>query len=92
MPAHALAGVPHELLSWSDAAVSLFTASFCLQFYANTTNICPHVLAHMHLPTCLQEYLTCCCQGQTLLLVSHDRAFLNAACQETVELKDQQLR
>jgi hypothetical protein len=40
----------------------------------------------------LQEYLARCCEGQTLLLVSHDRAFLNAVCQETVELKEQQLR
>jgi hypothetical protein len=41
---------------------------------------------------CLQEYLSRCCEGQTLLLVSHDRSFLNAVCQETVELKEQQLR
>ncbi|WIA34151.1 hypothetical protein OEZ86_012513 [Tetradesmus obliquus] len=40
----------------------------------------------------LQEYLRRCCEGQTLLLVSHDRSFLNAVCQETVELKQQQLR
>lgn len=39
-----------------------------------------------------QEYLTHCCEGQTLLMVSHDRAFLNAVCQETVEVKDKQLR
>eukprot|EP00775_Hariotina_reticulata_P010042 gene10042-10198_t len=40
----------------------------------------------------LQEYLTTCCDDQTLLIVSHDRAFLNAVCQETIELKDHQLR
>jgi ATP-binding cassette subfamily F protein 3 len=40
----------------------------------------------------LQEYLTTCCEDQTLLIVSHDRAFLNAVCEETIELKNQQLR
>jgi ATP-binding cassette subfamily F protein 3 len=40
----------------------------------------------------VQEYLTQCCEGQTLLIVSHDRSFLNTVCQETIELKDKQLR
>ncbi|KAF8066225.1 abcF4 [Scenedesmus sp. PABB004] len=40
----------------------------------------------------LQEYLSTGTEGQTLLLVSHDRNFLAAVTQETVELKDRQLR
>lgn len=48
----------------------------------------------MHTCLCVyvQEYLSQCCEGQTLLVVSHDRSFLNAVCQETIELKERQLR
>lgn len=51
-------------------------------------------LSHVHTCLCVyvQEYLSQCCEGQTLLVVSHDRSFLNAVCQETIELKERQLR
>ncbi|KAG2450914.1 hypothetical protein HYH02_004746 [Chlamydomonas schloesseri] len=36
----------------------------------------------------LQDHLANHCAGQTLVLVSHDRAFLNAVAQETILLRD----
>lgn len=60
------------------------------RFPPNTPNTI--TLSPSHPLTPSQEYLARCCEGQTLLLVSHDRAFLNAVCQETIELKDKQLR
>ncbi len=39
----------------------------------------------------MQDYLTTRCEGVTVLLVSHDRAFLNAVAQETVVLRDKRL-
>jgi ATP-binding cassette subfamily F protein 3 len=41
----------------------------------------------------LGSYLTGgACEGQTLLVVSHDRAFLDTVAQETVLFKDKALR
>ncbi|GLI64779.1 hypothetical protein VaNZ11_008183 [Volvox africanus] len=40
----------------------------------------------------LQDYLVNRCSGQTLVLVSHDRAFLNAVAQETIVLRDGSLQ
>lgn len=49
---------------------------------------------HLDLPAILwlQEYLTNETEGQTIVIVSHDRAFLNNVTEETIIFKDKQLK
>ncbi|KAF7721796.1 hypothetical protein EC973_004121 [Apophysomyces ossiformis] len=84
-----------------QASVSTFSGGWRMKIaLAKSLFMEPDVLLldeptnHLDLPAILwlQEYLCAMDNGTTLVVVSHDRAFLNAVTEETIIFRDQKLK
>lgn len=65
----------------------------CLSFLTNGIDLLGPLANHLDLPAILwlQSYLINECEGQTVVVVSHDRNFLDAVTDETIIFRDKTL-